>query len=261
MSENTQAMIAEADYQAAMSALNESFLTRPPPKLLSRAAMHHKITWDGKEGTFLLFKNQYEAYLMSSQQDYATDPAFRKAYVEQNGDYGKLCMKHGISPVQVASDAKQQFGALSMACSTNQDGQRFLAMYPRDGICVWDEMVRWFQYGGTVENVLNNLETSLQNEFNNKYPGGVMAYINMIANTYARQKQVVEDNPNSNTVLPTDVMKMRHLRAKLKGTDYALAIHHDFQECIESNASFDTFMTKIRATVEYVDDGDMHVAK
>jgi hypothetical protein len=76
LSQNTQAMIAEADYQAAMSALNESFLKRPPPKILSRAAMHHKITWDSKEGTFLLFKNQYEAHLMSSQQDYATDPAF-----------------------------------------------------------------------------------------------------------------------------------------------------------------------------------------
>jgi hypothetical protein len=134
-----------------------------------------------------------------------------------------------------------------MACSTNQDGQHFLAMYPRrDGIRVWDEMVRWFQYGGTVENVLNTIKTALQNEFNNKYPGGIMAYINMIANTYAWQKQVVEDNPNSNTLLPTDVMKMRHLRAKLKGTDYAIAIHHDFQECIKSNANFDTFLSKIK---------------
>jgi hypothetical protein len=261
LSQNTQELLAEAEYQAALSALNESFLTKPPQKIVSRPAMHHKIKWDGKEGTFLLFKNQYEAHLMSSQQDYAADPTFRKAYIEQNTDFGKVCMKYGISPVQVASDTKQQYGALSMACSTNQDGQRFLVMYPRDGIRVWDEMVRWFQYGGTVENVLNTIETALQKEFTNKYPGGIMAYINMIANTYARQKQVVEDNPNSNTTLPTDVMKMRHVRAKLKGTDYALAIHHDFQECIKTKSTFDTFLSKIRATFEYIEDGDLHVAK
>jgi hypothetical protein len=51
-----------------------------------------------------------------------------------------------------------------------------------------------------------------------------MAYIDMIAQTYSQQKQVIDDNPNTDTVLPTDIMKMRHIKAKLQGTQYALAI-------------------------------------
>jgi hypothetical protein len=70
-------MMEKANYQSAMSALNESFFTRPPMKLISRKYLHHKIRWDGQDKTFLLFKKQYEAYLIASQQDYTMDPDFR----------------------------------------------------------------------------------------------------------------------------------------------------------------------------------------
>jgi hypothetical protein len=84
----------------------------------------------------------------------------------------------------------------------------------------------------------------------------------MIAQTYSQQKQVIDDNPNTDTVLPTDIMKMRHIKeAKLQGTTYVLAIHHDFQQCTHDNSTFDTFMSKIRATVEYIDHGAQQVAQ
>jgi hypothetical protein len=165
VAENSKAMLAEASYQAALTALNESFLTKPPMKLIVRKEMHNKIRWDGQEKTFMAFKKQYEAYLMTSLQDYATDPLFRAAYIKQDSSYFKMCLKYEVSHVQVKSDTKQQYGALAMACSNNDTSQRFLSKFPRDGIRVWDEMVKWFQYGGTLENVLSQLETALQTEY------------------------------------------------------------------------------------------------
>jgi hypothetical protein len=122
--------------------------------------MHNKIRWDGQEKTFMAFKKQYEAYLMTSLQDYATDPVFRAAYIKQDSSYFKMCLKYEVSHTQVKSDTKQQYGALAMACSGNDTSQRFLTKHHRDGIHVWDEMVKWFQYGGTLENVLIQLETA-----------------------------------------------------------------------------------------------------
>jgi hypothetical protein len=228
LSQHTKEMLEEANYQSAMSALNESFLTRPPMKLISRKDLHHKIRWDGQDKTFLLFKKQYEAYLIASQQDYATDPDFRRLFIAQDKNYADMCRKYKVAPAQVLSDTKQQFGALSMACSAgNDDGQRFLGLYPRDGIRVWHAMVHWFQYGGSVETVLGQLEASLQTEYTDNYSGGIIGYINMMANTYARQRQVITDNPDCDIHNPTDIMKMRHIKAKLQGTTYALGVHQD----------------------------------
>jgi hypothetical protein len=112
--ENTKAMLDEASYQAALTAfLNESFLTKPPVKLIVRKEMHNKIRWDGQEKTFMAFKKQYEAYLMTSLQDYATDPVFRAAYIKQDSSYFKMCLKYEVSHTQVKSDTKQQYGALA----------------------------------------------------------------------------------------------------------------------------------------------------
>jgi hypothetical protein len=81
---NTQALLDEAEHQRAMSALNESFLSRLSMKPTTRTALHHKIKWDGQDTTFPLFKKQYKAYLLASQQDYAADPEFRRAYIDQS---------------------------------------------------------------------------------------------------------------------------------------------------------------------------------
>jgi hypothetical protein len=209
----------------------------------------------------MLFKKQYEAHLIASQQDYATDPEFRAAYIAQDKSFDILCRQYEASKAQIASDTKQQYGALAMACSGNDEGQRFLGLYPRDGIRVWHEMVHWFQYGGSVETILGELESNLQTDYTDRYPGGILAYVNMIANTYAKQRQVITDNPTCGTFNPTDVMKMRHIRAKLQGTSYSLGIHQDFRACLKENASFDTFLNRIRATVEYVEQGHLSVAK
>jgi hypothetical protein len=131
---NTQELLDEAEHQKAMSLLNESFLSKLSMKPTTRTALHHKIRWDGQDTTFPLFKKQYEAHLLASQQDYAADPEFWRAYLEKGDKYIEMCRAYEISPAQVASDTKQQFGALSMACSGNDDGQRFLGMYPRDGL-------------------------------------------------------------------------------------------------------------------------------
>lgn len=146
-----------------------------------------------------------------------------------------MCRKYEVAPAQVLSNTKQQFGALSMACSGNDDGQRFLGLYPRDGIRVWHAMVHWFQYGGSVETVLGQLETSLQTEFTDSYCGGIIAYINMMANTYARQRQVITDNPDCDTYNPTDIMKMRHIKAKLQGKTYTLGVHQDYQASLQAS--------------------------
>jgi hypothetical protein len=244
-----------------MSALNESFLSRLSMKPTTRTALHHKIKWDGQDTSFPLFKKQYEAYLLASQQDYAADPEFRRAYIEQGDKFVEMCRTYEISPAQVAADTKQQFGALSMACSGNDDGQRFLGMYPRDGLRAWHEMVHWFQYGGSVEVVLGQLESDLQQDYNDNHSGGIIAYINMIANTYAKQRQVIKDNPECDTYNPTDLMKMRHVKTKLQGTTYALGVHQDYQSCIKENATFDIFLSRIRATVAYIDKGNLHVAR
>jgi hypothetical protein len=106
VAENSKAMLEEASYQAALTALNESFLVKPPVKLVVRKEMHNKIRWDGQEKTFMAFKKQYEAYLMTSLQDYATDPIFRAAYIKQDSSYFKLCLKYEVSHMQVKSNTK-----------------------------------------------------------------------------------------------------------------------------------------------------------
>jgi hypothetical protein len=109
--------------------------------------------------------------------------------------------------------------------------------------------------------VLGQLESDLQQDYTDNHPGGIIAYINMIANTYAKQRQVIKDNPECDTHNPTNLMKMRHIKTKLQGTSYALGVHQDYQACIKENATFDTFLSKIRATVAYIDKGILHVAR
>jgi hypothetical protein len=167
---NRKELEDEAAYQTAMTTLNDSFLLKPPFKPVTRrTSLHHKVRWDGQGKTFMLFKKQYEAHLIASQQDYATDPEFRVAYIAQDKSFDILCRQYEASKAQIASDTKQQYGALAMACSGNDEGQRFLGLYPRDGIRVWHEMVHWFQYGGSVETILGELESNLQTDYTEWY--------------------------------------------------------------------------------------------
>jgi hypothetical protein len=133
-SENTKVLREEASYQAALTALNKSFLSKPPVKTVIRKEMYNKIWWDGQEQTFMAFKKQYKAYLMTSLQDYATNPAFCSAYIQHDSSFFNMCLKYEVSHAQVKSDTKQQYGTLAMACSGNDNRQRFLTKYPRDGI-------------------------------------------------------------------------------------------------------------------------------
>jgi hypothetical protein len=79
-------------------------------------------------------------------------------------------------------------------------------------------MVEWFKYGGPPDWVLGKIERELQTDYHDRFKGGIIGYISMIAEAYGRQDEVFLDYPECNFPRPTDAHKMIHVWVKLRHT-------------------------------------------
>jgi hypothetical protein len=261
ISENTKAIEDATKHSEAFTALRDSMVTKPAEKPMLRTMLNHRIKWDGQERTFPLFREGYESYLLATGQRYIWDSDFRKAYINNDANYPVLRAKYGVSVAQVQADAEAQYGMLKGACKEGREVLKQFTTKYADGIKVWDAMLHWYQYGGSVTTAMSRLLSRLEQPFTESYSGGVARYVTMISNTYAEMEEVIKDHPGCNESVPIDGSRMTLVLHKFVGTRHHSAIYDIHAQCVAKGSSFQEFVEMIRNKFASEDQSDMKGAR
>jgi hypothetical protein len=262
VTKNTKAFDEAAAYSEAFTRLRDSTVTKPAEKTVTRSLLNHRTKWDGRQQTFTIFREGYEAYLWGTGQSYICKADFRKAYVANDSNYPIMRAKYGVSLAQIKSDAEAQYGMLKGAY---KEGREILKRFTTlknsaDGIRVWHAMLQWYQYGGSVSQAMGNLHGKLSEPFTDKYPGGITAYVTMISNVYAEMEEVIQDHPGCDESVPVDGSRKTFLLHKFVRSQYHASVYDIHLQCEHTGLPFERFVELIRNKFASEDASDMKAA-
>jgi hypothetical protein len=221
-----------------------------------RNAINSKIKWTGNLRHFRAFKEQYEAWLYQNKMHYVLNPRFRKAYIE--GGWHKAFMyAGGLSRAQVESDSIIQYGALKSCCADSNAGRRYLARHQgdMDGIMVWYHFLTDYGKEGNRDARISEIEYQLTVNWYTKYPGGIKAYLDMIATCY--NDMDAEDPTFQYHAQMSEAAKIRATKARFAGSEYGQLISAKVERAMDQGKSFDEFVQDVIAQVDYEEDGAM----
>ena len=237
-----------------------SSASRLSTKLIIRPPLYDKVQWNGKASTWPAFRQAYEGWLYQSSQAYALDPGLCLEYIQRGWD--GICLHSevtlaGLTETQFTCDLRVQYGAIKLAChNAGSSAMRFLHAYPKDGIKVWNTMMKLIDSEGNVHSYIAELSQQLGQPYHSRYPGGVLAYLDMIASVYSAKEQAILRSPGIGITLPSDKDKMIHVMTHLQDTMEASDVYDFFEQHSKGQGTILDFMEDIRSKVKFTDNSD-----
>ena len=133
--------------------------------------------------TFRVFSSLLEGHLMQAGAGYMIDTTFLDIYKKLGAEHLKsdtFWKLHKIPFAQATYDKEYLYRILVSATAKMQ--HRIILKYKesRDGILAWDEFKQNFEYDGSKELRLEQLEALAQKPYNNSVPGGMAASIDQL---------------------------------------------------------------------------------
>lgn len=180
--------------------------------------------WDGMSSSFSMFKRALEGHLLQVGAGYMTQPAFLSHYKELKTDYLKSDVFwniHKISQAQSAYDREYLYGILVMATMKVQHKTIIKYQQSQDGILAWEELKAEFEYDGSKELCLEQLESLAQTPYTNSDAGGMASYIDKF------QAYIAE----LEAIAPMDYSDFRKKRMLLANIRQASGVSHLIQKC------------------------------
>ena len=151
--------------------------------------------WDGMSSTFRIFNRSLEGHLLQVGAGYLIQKAFVKNYKVHRSDYfktDKFWSLYRVSEAQALSDREYLYGILVSATKHQQHKTIIKYQKTMDGIIAWDEFKEEFEYDGSKELRLEELEQLVQNPFSSTEPRGMVSYIDR-HQAYMAELDVIEE--------------------------------------------------------------------
>ena len=255
------------DRLALARALTESLRDSGAPKLYVkptiRVALNNKIKWNGKVDSWPMFRRGYEGWLFSSGQKYVLQTDFQKAYIDGGWSYAKQYAPSPLTQEQFEMDLDAQWGALIGACAAAASAQRFLLNKNSDGLRAWRAMMAWIDTEGNVDAHIAQLRTDLMTPYDDRFPGGIMGYLDVMATSYAALELSIENHPDCGCSITSEKEKLMHVLSQFKnhGEEAAILFTHYDKNVKSGRISFDRFMDDVRTQVAYTGSGNSSYGK
>src|SRR6476620_7064018 len=178
------------DYDAYMSCREKSFDGK---QLENERALRWKpykarpqfntVKWDGLSSTFRHFKRAIEGHLIQAGAGYMIKSTFVVNYQEHGLPYLNSLVfwdMYKQSVHQAPWDREYLYGILVTATMKIQHKTLIKYEHNMDGILAWQELCREYEYDGSKELRLEQLEALAQTPFSDKVPGGMATYIDKL---------------------------------------------------------------------------------
>ena len=158
---------------------------------LPKSTIPSKVKWDGTIQGFQNFKYAVEGYYRQVGAGYIFNKTFQRLYKH----YGKYnVVNHPDLPPhirltipQVESISSHLYGAIQIASRDSNTARRFLRRHEetQDGIALWIDLLDTQDNDGNRDIHEAKLISVLRTPYYPTYPGGLLAYLDTIADTYS----------------------------------------------------------------------------
>lgn len=210
-------------------------------------AKYDSLKWDGFNTTFRTFKRAIEGHLLQVGAGYMTHYAFLIAYEMDKDEYLKsneFWNMYKISPAQALYDKQYLFVILVTATMKLQHKTIFKYENSLDGILAWQELKTDYEYDGSRELKLEQLEALIQVPYSNSDVGGIATYIDKFQATYAELAAIA----------PADYTDHKMKRQLLMNVRSASGVSHLITKCQDSwQMGFDQCASYLRKNAIMID--------
>ena len=205
------------------------------------------VKWEGMSATFRHFKRAIEGHLIQVGAGYLIQPAFVINYEEAGLTYlSSLAFWdiYKISIQQAHFDRQYLYGMLITATMKLQLKTIIKYEESMDGILSWQELKQEYEFDGSKELRLEQLESMAQVPYSEKTPGGMAAYIDRL------QAQLAE----LEAIQPDDYSDSRKKRILLTNVRSATGMLYLIQKCKDNEyMSYDQSAAYLRSNSMVVD--------
>ena len=182
------------------------------------------MKWDGMSSTFRVFKKALEGHLLQVGAGYMTQPVFIELYKELKTDYLKSDVfwnLYKVSFAQALYDKQYLYGILVTATMSMQHKTIMKYQDSLDGILAWNEFKTEFEYDGSKELRIEQLEALAQTSYSRAETGCMAAYIDKFQSYIAELESIA----------PMDYSDFRMKRMLLSNIGKAAGVSHLVQKC------------------------------
>ena len=197
--------------------------------------------------TFRAFKKAVEGHLLQVGAGYLTNPTFLDMYKR----LGEDCLKcdafwkmFKVSYAQAVYDRNYLYGILVTATMNLQHKTILKFEKSQDGILAWEEFKQDFEYDGSKELRLEQLESLASKPYSSSEAGGMSSYIDKFQSYMAELE----------TINPTEYTDYRKKRTLLANIRQAEGVAHLIQKCRDDKfMSYDQCAAYLRENALYID--------
>ena len=162
-----------------------------PPKVIKRGHLAQRVQWDGNPTTFEVYELKIKSHYYQVGAGYLFLDNFQQAY-QLEGVACQTKFSHLVSSqAQLMDDSQHLYGALLGSATDGAIGQ-FLLKHssPPDGLSVWIDICASQKINGSQEVKIDSLEKIVNTPFVSTYKGGLIQYVQDIANSFAKLEQL-----------------------------------------------------------------------
>jgi hypothetical protein len=195
-----------------------------------------KTTWNGTRATFREYRKMIEGHLLQVNAGYLIDPEFLAEYEVQKATGEHMTFltsetfwyKYNVPFLQAKSDKQYLYGIL--VSSTRQTDNKVILENKKDldGIQAWSQMIRDYDYGGSIELRVSDIEDSVHIPYSANYPGGLTAYVERYQALMAEM----------DTIAPTEYADEKKQRLLIKNVRRTPGVAHLAQHCKDRSLSY-----------------------
>jgi hypothetical protein len=199
------------------------------------------------ESTFRSFKRAVEGHLLQVGAGYLTQSTFINAYNEDGENYltsSNFWNTYQISFSQALYDKQYLFGIIMTATMKLQHKTIIKYEHSLDGILAWYELKQEFEYDGSEDLRLEQLEALSNIKYTGNEPGGMQAYIDRFQ-AYMAELTAIK---------PNDYNDDRKKRLLLINIRQAQGVAHLVQKCRDNEyMSFEKCAAYLRSNSMLID--------
>ena len=185
------------------------------------------LKWDGMSNSFRSFKTSLEGHLVQVGAGYMIKPKFIETYREEGIEYLKskeFWSLYKVSMAQALHDREYLYGILLTATSLIQHKTIIKYQQNLDGISAWHELKEEFEYDGSKELRLEQLEMLIQTPYSNSE---TMARFIDKFQSYMAEIEAIS---------PDEYLNTRKKRLLLASMKTASGVAHLIQKCRDSSS-------------------------
>ena len=203
----------------------------------TRSKFSEKISWNGRRDTFREYRKTIEGHLLQVDAGYLTDTDFLTEYEIHRADNQHMeyltseafWSKHGVSFLQAKCDKQYLYGIL-VSTTTKIDNKVILTnKKDQDGILAWIQMTRDYDYGGSIELRISDIDDEVRKPYSLKYPGGLTEYIERYQTLMAEL----------DIIAPLEYSDIKKRKLLIKNIRRTPRVAHLTQRCTDSDMSYE----------------------